>query len=513
MGKKRKARVDVEDLIARPWCYYCERDFDDNLVLTQHQKAKHFQCKECKRRLNTAGGLMVHMDQVHKKKLTHVDNALESRQGIEPEIFGMMGIPQQLVDAHRQNILNEFFKADAERRAKNGNPPPGQGSGESAKKQKVEEKEETPEQLKERQRKYIAERRALREAAAQGRTVPDSTSDTPDRVEADVAVGAQSVSFSKSRYDNFAADTAHKEAPTTTQPAHDHTQTESLQAVQPSNGSMQLQSHQTQGPQSSFDYMHSHTQQVRQPPYSSVHAYTHPGPRPSFDYMSSYEPQLLQPPARRHQPSPVVQNPGHLAQQMPPAAPRATPPPMVGPPGVHAIGTGHIPGAMMHSHTLLNSPSTERHPTAPTQNALQPAPGLPVRPSFGPPVFNREDMQLMHTGHVRSSVNAPGYPQLYGQPQHDQHQQPRLRRWDMEHHVVARNMQESHKESIGISRPVDNLSVDNTPAAPVPAPATSDAPATSSQKKKKSKTISMLVYNDPHESPEERRAKWGKYAV
>lgn len=35
-------------------------------VLMQHQKAKHFKCNLCPRRLNTAGGLAVHIQQVHK---------------------------------------------------------------------------------------------------------------------------------------------------------------------------------------------------------------------------------------------------------------------------------------------------------------------------------------------------------------------------------------------------------------------------------------------------------------
>ena len=32
MGKKRKA--------AQSWCYYCEREFEDDKVLVLHQKAK-----------------------------------------------------------------------------------------------------------------------------------------------------------------------------------------------------------------------------------------------------------------------------------------------------------------------------------------------------------------------------------------------------------------------------------------------------------------------------------------
>lgn len=35
-------------------------------VLLQHQRAKHYKCPQCPRRLNTAGGLTVHLNQVHK---------------------------------------------------------------------------------------------------------------------------------------------------------------------------------------------------------------------------------------------------------------------------------------------------------------------------------------------------------------------------------------------------------------------------------------------------------------
>jgi hypothetical protein len=73
VGKKKRGHPDVEELLARPWCYYCElpplppincfltsrageRDFDDLKILISHQKAKHFKCERCGRRLNTAGG-------------------------------------------------------------------------------------------------------------------------------------------------------------------------------------------------------------------------------------------------------------------------------------------------------------------------------------------------------------------------------------------------------------------------------------------------------------------------
>lgn len=56
MGKKKRGHPDIEEVLARPWCYYCERDFDDLKILIDHQRAKHFKCDKCGRRLNTAGG-------------------------------------------------------------------------------------------------------------------------------------------------------------------------------------------------------------------------------------------------------------------------------------------------------------------------------------------------------------------------------------------------------------------------------------------------------------------------
>ncbi|KAK6834343.1 hypothetical protein PG987_009037 [Apiospora arundinis] len=127
MGKKKRGHPDVEEILARPWCYYCERDFEDLKLLISHQKAKHFKCDRCGRRLNTAGGLSVHMNQVHKESLSHVENALPNRQGLDVEIFGMEGIPEDVVQQHNQRIIQNFYQAQADRYAATGNPPPGQG--------------------------------------------------------------------------------------------------------------------------------------------------------------------------------------------------------------------------------------------------------------------------------------------------------------------------------------------------------------------------------------------------
>ncbi|KAF8338934.1 uncharacterized protein EI90DRAFT_3144199 [Cantharellus anzutake] len=97
MTKKRKNK-----LVIRPWCWYCEREFEDEKVLMQHQKAKHYKCRHCPRKLNTAGGLAVHVQQVHKLDPEKIENALPGRDGGEVEIFGMEGVPKSDVEAWRR---------------------------------------------------------------------------------------------------------------------------------------------------------------------------------------------------------------------------------------------------------------------------------------------------------------------------------------------------------------------------------------------------------------------------
>ncbi|KAG8927599.1 hypothetical protein FRC03_008242 [Tulasnella sp. 419] len=89
MVKKKKQKA-----VLLPWCWYCEREFEDEKVLMQHQKAKHYKCKHCPRKLNTAGGLAVHVQQVHKLEPEKIENAIPGRDGGEVEIFGMEGIPK-----------------------------------------------------------------------------------------------------------------------------------------------------------------------------------------------------------------------------------------------------------------------------------------------------------------------------------------------------------------------------------------------------------------------------------
>ncbi|KAJ4842585.1 hypothetical protein Tsubulata_009945 [Turnera subulata] len=94
MGKKKKRAS------SKVWCYYCDREFDDEKILVQHQKAKHFKCHVCHKKLSTAGGMAIHVLQVHKENVTKVPNAKPGRESTDIEIYGMQGIPPDVLAAH-----------------------------------------------------------------------------------------------------------------------------------------------------------------------------------------------------------------------------------------------------------------------------------------------------------------------------------------------------------------------------------------------------------------------------
>ena len=50
------------------------REFDDEKILIVHQKAKHFKCHICHKRLYTGPGLAIHCMQVHKEKMDKVSS-------------------------------------------------------------------------------------------------------------------------------------------------------------------------------------------------------------------------------------------------------------------------------------------------------------------------------------------------------------------------------------------------------------------------------------------------------
>nr|XP_033816734.1 BUB3-interacting and GLEBS motif-containing protein ZNF207 isoform X1 [Geotrypetes seraphini] len=111
MGRKKKKQL-------KPWCWYCNRDFDDEKILIQHQKAKHFKCHICHKKLYTGPGLAIHCMQVHKETIDAVPNAIPGRTDIELEIYGMEGIPEKDMD-ERRRLLEQKTQVESQKKRSN----------------------------------------------------------------------------------------------------------------------------------------------------------------------------------------------------------------------------------------------------------------------------------------------------------------------------------------------------------------------------------------------------------
>lgn len=110
------------------------------------------------------------MNQVHKESLSHVENALPNRQGLDVEVFGMEGVPEDIKEQHKQRIVQNYWAAQDERFKATGNPPPGQGR--PSKKIKIE----TPEELKKRFADFRAKKAAAKAAGTNGTAIPPPAS-------------------------------------------------------------------------------------------------------------------------------------------------------------------------------------------------------------------------------------------------------------------------------------------------------------------------------------------------
>uniref|UniRef100_A0A8C4NDS9 C2H2-type domain-containing protein n=1 Tax=Eptatretus burgeri TaxID=7764 RepID=A0A8C4NDS9_EPTBU len=84
---------------------YCNREFDDEKILIQHQKAKHFKCHICHKKLYTGPGLAIHCMQVHKETIDGMPNSIPGRTDVELEIYGMEGIPEK--DLEERKLMME----------------------------------------------------------------------------------------------------------------------------------------------------------------------------------------------------------------------------------------------------------------------------------------------------------------------------------------------------------------------------------------------------------------------
>lgn len=100
------------------------------------------------------------MSQVHKENLTAVDNALPNRVGLDIEIFGMEGIPEDIVQQHNQRVLTNYHQVQADRQNATGNLAAGATGNNATKKPKLEAASDL--------KKRLAEHKAAKLAAEQG---------------------------------------------------------------------------------------------------------------------------------------------------------------------------------------------------------------------------------------------------------------------------------------------------------------------------------------------------------
>ncbi|KAK7208327.1 hypothetical protein BZA70DRAFT_287638 [Myxozyma melibiosi] len=176
MVRKKSASANLQKLLERPWCYYCERDFDDLKVLISHQRALHFKCEHCNKRLNTAGGLVIHVQQMHKETITQVYNSIEGcPRGRRHRNLRTGRNPPEAIKEHEKRLREKFkipdtvsavskpayLSAAAASARESLSPPPKAAGAAKFKITKVDR-----EDIQARLKAFVAKKKAEREAAA-----------------------------------------------------------------------------------------------------------------------------------------------------------------------------------------------------------------------------------------------------------------------------------------------------------------------------------------------------------
>ena len=91
-GRLFSGNVALPAAIGCSWYCGTDRTFDDEVILVQHQRTKHFQCPTCHKKLTTATALKTHCLYVHKEEIHKVPNAKEGRDNFDFDIVGMDGV-------------------------------------------------------------------------------------------------------------------------------------------------------------------------------------------------------------------------------------------------------------------------------------------------------------------------------------------------------------------------------------------------------------------------------------
>ena len=96
------------------------------------------------------------MTQVHKEQLNQVENAIAGRGGLDIEIFGMEGVPTEIIDQNNQQVTAQHFADERARQQATGNPT--QGSGTNGTSQKKAKRNESLDEILQRAEKFRVDR-------------------------------------------------------------------------------------------------------------------------------------------------------------------------------------------------------------------------------------------------------------------------------------------------------------------------------------------------------------------
>mmetsp|Transcript_8886 Transcript_8886/g.23027 ORF Transcript_8886/g.23027 Transcript_8886/m.23027 type:complete len:335 (+) Transcript_8886:109-1113(+) len=111
-GVKGTAQESFE---LRPFCYYCDREFDTTKTLIQHQRTKHFNCTECGLKFDTITGLRVHMLNAYKRTMKEVPNAVPGRENPDIVVHGMEGLPKSILEERTRKAMSEQAERQREK--------------------------------------------------------------------------------------------------------------------------------------------------------------------------------------------------------------------------------------------------------------------------------------------------------------------------------------------------------------------------------------------------------------
>lgn len=97
------------------------------------------------------------MSQVHKETLEAIEGAIPTRQAPDIEIFGDIGIPDEVRRQYELRVRQQFAEEEGEHRRATGNPPPGQQAGTNASKRPKFDRDELKKKMAEHRAKKAAE--------------------------------------------------------------------------------------------------------------------------------------------------------------------------------------------------------------------------------------------------------------------------------------------------------------------------------------------------------------------